>query len=186
VPPNLPLRRTRAGIEAPQRVTWSHVEKTGTTPMRGRAVNVAHKYREKQCDGRVLVAIINDPSKDDGDPRQKCRLCGTKTNHYCTGCKNFLCFGTAQGLNEKRVESILQRDTDRVFTKEPPKAVLKMLSYDPKSEEWIPSFAKNCCYLVHHRDVFNALWETKHAKEGADEAFDTVSESNDALFKPLP
>jgi hypothetical protein len=54
--------------------------------------------------------------------------------------------------------------------------VLKMMSYDAKNEEWIPSFAKNCCYLVHHRLGFDALWDKKHAEEGAKDS-DADSES---------
>jgi hypothetical protein len=87
--------------------------------MRGRVANISRKLREKRCDGRVIVAIVNDPSKDDGcDARQKCQMCGTKTNHYCTGCKNYVCFGTAQGMNEKRANAIIvQGDTDEGLIK---------------------------------------------------------------------
>jgi hypothetical protein len=170
VPPNSPPRRTRAGNDAPQRVTWSYLEKGGFTPTKGRPANIAHKHREKRCDGRVLIAKINDPSKqeDGAASRQKCRLCGTKTNHYCTGCKNYLCFGMAQALNDKRSDVIMQRDTEGLIA-ERPKAVLKMMSYDPKSGEWSQAFAKNCCYHIHHQEAFNALWEKKHAAERAQE-----------------
>jgi hypothetical protein len=114
--------------------------------------------------------MVNDPKKqDDGAAaRQKCRLCGAKTNHFCTGCKNYLCFGIAQGLNDKRLEAIAKRDPEGLIKR--PKPVLKMMSYDPKKGDWIPSFAKNCCYLVHHREAFDTLWNMKHTKEGAEDS----------------
>jgi hypothetical protein len=104
VPPNSPPRRaTRATEEVPERVSWGYYQKTGLTPKRGRQSNEAHKLREQHCDGRVLVAIVADPNKaGNHDVRMKCRLCGTKTNHYCTGCKNYLCFGINQAMNDKR------------------------------------------------------------------------------------
>jgi hypothetical protein len=56
---------------------------------------------------------------------------------------------------------------------------LRMMSFDRSKEEWINSFSKNCCYLIHHREVFDALWDKKHAEEGGGaEDSDTNSESN--------
>jgi hypothetical protein len=109
VPPNSPAKRTtRANLEAPECVTWSYYQKTGCTPKRGRRSNDAHKLQEQRCDGRVLVAVVADPSKGgSSDVRMKCRVCGNKTNHYCTGCKNYLCFGIQQGLNEKRIAALM-------------------------------------------------------------------------------
>jgi hypothetical protein len=122
----------------------------------------SHKLREKHCDGRVLVAIVGDPSKaeDNQDFRQKCRACGMKTNHFCTGCKNYLCFGAAQGFSEKRVDAVMKRAVVPLTAR--PKPTIKMTSFDPKTDMWTLSFAKNCCYLLQHRDAFNTLWERKH------------------------
>jgi hypothetical protein len=46
---------------------------------------------------------------------------------------------------------------------EQPKEVIKMKVFDPKTEEWVPSFANNCCYLVKHKHAFDTLWQQKHA-----------------------
>jgi hypothetical protein len=82
VPPNSPPRRTRAGAEAPERVIWMPLERTEYTPTRGRPANKLHKLRGAECDGRVLVAMCGPPGKEESDVRQKCHLCGMKTNHY--------------------------------------------------------------------------------------------------------
>jgi hypothetical protein len=49
--------------------------------------------------------------------------------------------------------------------KERPKPTLKMTSFDPKRDKWIPSYGKNCCYLVQHRHAFNTVWQEKHTTE---------------------
>lgn len=166
VAPNTPPRRgTRASQDAPQRVEWSHISKTGYTPMKGRTVNEAHKLRERHCDGRVLVALIADPNDEKSpDVRSKCRLCGAKTNHYCTGCKNYFCFGVSQGLTDKRVDTLMSKDADSLFT-ERPKTTLKLSCFDPKTEQWTASFMKNSCYLIHHKHAFDRVWGDKRAVE---------------------
>ena len=78
-------------------------------------------------------------------------------------------------MNDKRADEIVKRDTEGLMKR--PKPVLKMMSYDPKTDEWLPSFAKNCCYLIHHREAFDSLWNNKHAKEGAEDSDDNDNES---------
>jgi hypothetical protein len=65
-------------------------------------------------------------------------------------------------LDEKRIAALMQHDKEGLITKQP-KEVIKMKVFDPKTQEWAPSFAKNCCYLVKHKHAFDALWHQKHA-----------------------
>jgi len=173
VPPNSPPRRdTRQSGEAPQRVSWAFMESTGYTPKRGRSSNEMHQRREKHCDGRVLVWMAPNPSTPKADVRSACRLCGSKTAFYCTGCKNFLCHGS-QVVNESRIKKI-QEDEQHGSSKEV-KPLLKMQVYDPKKDDWSYTFAKNCCYLVSHKHAFDAVWQTKHSViKGVDEQETTV------------
>jgi hypothetical protein len=179
IPPNVsPIRRsTRQHADQPGKVEWGFAVKQGITPCKGRTLNLSHKIREKQCDGRVLVSLIPDPTTDKvRDVRSKCRLCGTKTSFYCTGCKNYLCFGPSQSFatsKADRIKLILERDTDGLISERPPKT-LAMKEFDPLKEEWKSAlFAANCCYLLQHQEAFDRLWELKKSatydEDGSDE-----------------
>lgn len=160
VPPNSPPRRgTRLSGDAPQHVSWSHMESTGYTPKRGRASNERHELREKACDGRVLICVVSDPSNPKADARSACRVCGAKTAFYCTGCKNFLCHGS-QGLTASRIEKIESNDQ---LASGDTKPTLRMQVFEPKKDMWMSTFAKNCCYLVSHKHAFDTVWQTKHS-----------------------
>ena len=144
-------------------------EITGFTPTRGRAAdNVLHQLRAGQCDGRVIVAIVGGPGKEDADCRQKCYVCGMKTNHYCTGCKNYLCFGAAQGFTETRLDAVMAKSGHTLTVR--PKPTIKMTSYDPKTSSWKRAYGKNCCYLLQHRHAFDTLWGQRNATEQEQEA----------------
>ena len=86
IPLNTPPRNTRQQEEAPQRFFWGPSVETGFTPCRGRPVNEDHGQREALCDGQTLMYVVADPTKANSpkDVRQPCRLCGTKTNFYCS------------------------------------------------------------------------------------------------------
>jgi len=160
VPPNTPPRRgTRLSGDALQRVNWSFMESTGYAPKRGRASNERHQLRETDCDGRVLVCVMPDPSTPKADPRSSCRLCGAKTAFCCTGCKNFLCHGS-QGLSESRIKKI---ESNGRLAAGDTKPLLRMQVFDPKQDMWTSAFAKNCCCLVSHKLAFDAVWQTKHS-----------------------
>ena len=138
---------------------------------------MSHKLREKHCDGRVLVSLIPDPSQEkEKDVRSKCRLCGTKTSFYCTGCKNFLCYGPSQSFAQTktdRIKLLLDKDTDGLISERPSKT-LAMKEFDTVSEEWQPAlFASNCCYFVQHKEAFDRLWETKKTARYEDDGNDS-------------
>jgi hypothetical protein len=105
IPTNTPPRRALRGYEEPERVDWCPQTTSGFTPCRGRSVNDLHRSREAKCDGTTLLYVVADPNKAKSDVREPCRLCKTKTNFYCTGCKNYLCFGS-QGINAARAAKI--------------------------------------------------------------------------------
>ncbi len=156
-----PRRATRGGAEdAPKQVSWGFTLNHGCTPKKGRALNPEHQLREKNCDGRVLVAVAEDPDGSGSAVRNRCRVCGIKTAHYCTGCKNYLCFGNAQGLSKKRVDAIMKKDTNNLIS-ERPKVLIKMDVFDPFKKVCLSTFAKNCCYLEQHKIAFDTLWQSK-------------------------
>ena len=130
-----------------------------------------HQLREQDCDGRVLVCMVPDPNNPKADTRSSCRLCGSKTAFYCTGCKNFLCHGS-QGITETRIMKI--KGNER-FASSNTKPILRMQVFDPKKDQWSSTFAKNCCYLVSHKHAFDSVWQTKHSMiNGIDEEDVTV------------
>ena len=138
----------------------------GITPCKGRSINLSHKLREKHCDGRVLLSLIPNPADEKPkDVRSKCRMCGTKTSFYCTGCKNFLCYGPSQSFAQvktDRIKLLMEKDTDGILGARQPPKMLVIQEFDPTDEEWQPAlFASNCCYLVHHKEAFDKLWEMK-------------------------
>ena len=63
----------------------------------------------------------------------------------------------------KRAASLQKRDKEGVYKEDPPKEAIKMKVFDPNTEEWIPSFAKNCCYFLMHKQAFDEVWEEKNA-----------------------
>ena len=102
---------------------------------------------------RSLPAALIRRSKG----RSACRLCGTTTNFYCTGCKNYLCCGS-QAINDSRIPKITRKlqqeaiDTDPV--KDPAKTI-KIPFFDSQTKEWKQIYAFNSCYLVQHKTAFN-------------------------------
>jgi hypothetical protein len=87
-------------------------------------------------------------------------------------------------LNNKHLDAIVARETKGLI-KERPKAVLKMMCYEPKSEEWIQSFAKNCCYLVHHQDAFNALYGRGSTQKKAKTWISMIARAIQCIVKDL-
>ena len=157
IPPNTPPRRaTHAQDDTMDRVQWGFTGQQGCTPCRGRAVNPLHISREQTCDGRVLILKVNNPAdaNDPKDKRQPCRLCKSKTAFYCTGCKNYLCFGT-QSMDAKKANAVIASQQAAGQAAERPKFFLKIPYYNEKKKQWTYYFASNCCYNVLHRSSFN-------------------------------
>ncbi|CAB9506640.1 hypothetical protein SEMRO_274_G105280.1 [Seminavis robusta] len=161
---NTPPRRTRrANANEPEKIEWGFNMKTGYTPRRGKRVCESHKLREQRCDGRVLVYLSPAPGAPaKTDVRQRCRLCSGRTAFYCTGCRNYFCFGS-QGLSKTRIKTIEQRSEDDDFVK--PKLHLQMSVYNPTVEEVKSAYVSNSCYLLHHKTAFDFFWEAKHEEE---------------------
>jgi hypothetical protein len=159
IAPNTPPARVTRGTTQHnnhERVEWAFNQQVGCTPCRGRSVNDQHKARERQCDGTVLMLRVSDPKEPSKDARQPCRLCKTKTAFFCTGCKNYLCFGT-QGINEKKAAAIANN------TESPaPKPFIKIPYLERKTQLWTHFFAVNCCYAVSHKLSFDGKqWEAE-------------------------
>jgi hypothetical protein len=153
-----PRRATRATEEQKiDRVSWGHVEKAGFTPCKGRSSNEGHRRRERECDGVALIC-------HDGGVRSKCSLCGTLTPMYCTGCKNWLCFGSF-AMTEAKVDKIMKKDEAVGSIEERPALLIRNKYFDKATGEaktaWI---AKNNCYSIKHKASFDNRWEAKHAE----------------------
>lgn len=169
VPPNTAPRRPTRNAVTVDRVGWGFQSKEGYTPGRGRSANEFHRLRELRCDGRVLVYVVPEPSlkKKDDSARGCCSVCGVKTNFYCTGCKNFLCFGATQAMTESRIAKIQKKrdeskDDNVVDADEDlPSTLMKMPIFDPKTEAWTALWSKNNCYSVKHKHIFDQAWDTK-------------------------
>ena len=106
------------------------------------------------CTGCVLLYRCSDPGNPKKDIRAPCRLCGTKTNFYCSGCKNYLCCGT-QGIDEKKARKIADAVEDNITM---PRHHLKIPIIDKTKEgSWSYIFAANSCYHVMHDMCFDDL-----------------------------
>lgn len=158
LPPNTPPRRTRRQAEHPQeRVSWGQTLPTGCTPCRGRAANDIHRMREKACDGRVLMYRVGDPDNPKKrDVCQPCRLCKAKTAFYCSGCKNWLCFGssgiTADKATKIKAGSCLDEDSSLAhFIKVP------VAKVGEENTDWAFLHATNTCYHAMHKESFSRL-----------------------------
>ena len=162
IPLNTPPRRrpTRGNNEDElEIVDWAPRLSAGFTPCRGRSVTDEHREREKQCSGAVLLYRIDEPgpASDPKKGRGACRLCGSTTNFYCTGCKNYLCCGS-QAVSDTRIPKILSKLEEDAIDDAPvsaPKKTIKIPFYDPKEEAWKYMFANNVCYLIQHKSAFN-------------------------------
>jgi hypothetical protein len=62
----------------------------------------------------------------------------------------------------------MDKDSDKLIPRRP-KEIIKMTVYDPKSDKWATSFAKNSCYLVKHSGAFDNVWTSKNTPDSAEE-----------------
>jgi hypothetical protein len=157
IAPDTPPRRLLRGQLPTEKLLWAAPLQSGYTPCCGRSLNSHHQMREEGCDGRVLLYRVPDPNSATvaangrkQDVRQPCRLCKQNTNFYCTGCKNYLCFGS-QALTDKKAQQ-LAKLCDGIA----PKGFVKIPLYNAQKNEWKHLFAVNSCYLIQHKQTFDA------------------------------
>ena len=64
-------------------------------------------------------------------------------------------------MTETRTERIAEVLGLSLFDR--PKPLIRMPYYDKKAEDWKWMVGQNCCYLIQHKDVFDAIWKEKHS-----------------------
>lgn len=164
-----PQRRTRNTVDY-QSKGWYYAKKTGFTPCRGRPGKSSKTHalfarRNETCSGLVLVFRVGDPNNKLGG-RGKCRLCGSTTNYYCTGCKNYYCANISNFA--RKLENITQTLGVGVASSEPPSEFVRFTetSRDGTSNH---HFVKNTCYLIGHQHQFDEHWAQLNAASSDEE-----------------
>ena len=134
-----------------QHVKWLE-KKKGYTPVKGRPSKSAAlktiqpDLRQKNCIGVVLVSRT--------DQRGKCRMCGERTQYYCTGCKNSFCFQTGTDCS-KKIEQMIENNS--IIECNEPSPFLMIRAKDGNKEVKV----RNSCYYIAHAEQFGNYFNTK-------------------------